>query len=199
MLFQDIKLGLTVADAYFDEIFPEEVEKFARLHFTPIEIAKHVSKYLTETKLGAKVLDIGSGAGKFCMVGSVVTDGFFVGIEQRESLVIAANKIANNNSLFNTEFIYGNIVNVPFKDFDAFYIFNSFYENVSFDENLTDEVSLKQPNYDNYSNFVKQQLDNMPIGTRLATYFCSRSIAPDSYEQVDDTFNNNLKLWHKTK
>jgi Methyltransferase domain len=198
-LFENIKAKKTVADVDFDAIFPDDIQKFTRLHFSPIEVSKHVAKFLTQKKSNAKILDIGSGAGKFCMVGSLFTDGHFTGVEQRESLHVIANEIAETHFLQKVEFILENIVNIPFGDFDGFYIFNSFYENVSFDDNITDEINLSQPNYDTYSAYVKQELDKMPVGTRLATYFCSRSIAPDSYKLIEDTFNENLNFWEKTK
>jgi Methyltransferase domain len=198
-LLNNIKTNIAVPDSDFDAIFPDDIQKFTRLHFSPIEVSKHVAKFLTQKKPNAKILDIGSGAGKFCMVGSLFTDGHFTGVEQRESLHVIANEIAETHFLQKVEFILENILNIPFGDFDGFYIFNSFYENVSFDDNITDEINLSQPNYDAYSTYVKDELDNMPIGTRLATYFCSRSVAPDSYELVDDTFNENLNLWIKTQ
>jgi Protein-L-isoaspartate(D-aspartate) O-methyltransferase (PCMT) len=196
-LFENIKSNITVIDGDFDAIFPYVLQKFTRLHFSPIEVSKYAANFLTENKKGAKILDIGSGAGKFCFVGSLVTDGYFVGVEQRESLHTIANEIVETYHLQGVEFLFDNIINIPFDSFDGFYIFNSFYENVSFDDNITDEVNLKQPNYDAYSTYVKEQLDKMPVGTRLATYFCSRSIAPDSYVQVENTLNENLKLWEK--
>jgi hypothetical protein len=199
MLFENIKSDLTVIDSDFDVIFPKDIQKFTRLHFSPIEVSKYVARFLTANKSNARILDIGSGAGKFCFIGSLTTQGFFVGIEQRESLHYIANDIAETYAIANTDFILDNVINLSFTDFEGFYIFNSFYENVSFDENITDEVNLKQPNYDTYSAYVKEELDKMPIGTRLATYFCSKSIAPDSYIQIEDTFNKNLKLWEKTK
>jgi hypothetical protein len=196
-LIGKIQANQTVADVDFDAIYPAELRKFTRLHFSPIEISRHVAMFLTEEKPQAKILDIGSGAGKFCLIGSKCTAGHFVGIERRASLHVIAEQIAEFYSFQNVEFILDNITQHSLKPYDAFYIFNSFYENISFDENITDEVSLQQPNYDTFSAYVKQELEKMPIGTRLATYFCSKSIAPDSYELQQNTFNENLKLWIK--
>jgi SAM-dependent methyltransferase len=198
-LFENIKANITVIDSDFDAIFPNDLQKFTRLHFSPIEVSKYAAYFLTENKKGAKILDIGSGAGKFCFIGSLVTDGHFVGVEQRESLHNIATEISDTYHLQGVELLLENILNIPFDSFDGFYIFNSFYENLSFDENITDEINLKQPNYDTYSAYVKQELDKMPVGTRLVTYFCSRSIAPDSYKLIEDTFNENLNFWEKTK
>ena len=67
MIFKYIEKGISMKDDDFDGIYPEEVRPMAFTHFTPIEIAIRAAKFLVQ-KSGTKVLDIGSGAGKFCKV-----------------------------------------------------------------------------------------------------------------------------------
>ena len=76
MIFKYIEKGISIEDDEFDEIYPEEIRPMAFTHFTPVEMAIKAAKYLVQ-KSGTKVLDIGSGAGKFCMIGSACTDGHF--------------------------------------------------------------------------------------------------------------------------
>lgn len=79
-------LDIEITDEEFNRIYPPKISKLAEKHFTPLAIAKAASEFLV-TKPRARVLDIGSGAGKFCMVGATHTQGHFTGIEQRSGLV----------------------------------------------------------------------------------------------------------------
>ena len=158
--------------------------------------AKVAAFYLAE-KSGVKILDIGAGAGKFCMIGSACTEGYFVGVEQRESLCLAARDISEKYHLTNVEFIHSNIMDVSFKEFDGFYFFNSFYENISILPSIDTEFELKRELYYEYSSYVKAQLDDMPIGTKLVTFHSFLKEIPDSYAVMFSNFDEKLKFWEK--
>ena len=79
MIFKYLEKGIPIDDDDFDEIYPEDIRPMAFTHFTPVEMAIKSAKFLVQ-KSGTKVLDIGSGAGKFCMIGSACTDGHFSGV-----------------------------------------------------------------------------------------------------------------------
>jgi SAM-dependent methyltransferase len=74
-------------------------------------------------------LDIGCGPGKFCLVAATPTDGHFAGVEQRADLAAAARAAANVLGLTNIEIMHGNVTDIAFADYDAFYLFNPFEEN----------------------------------------------------------------------
>lgn len=198
MIFKSIKADIEVLDDEFDRIYSQKIKKTAEIHFTPVDVSKTAAQYLAP-KRGVKILDIGSGAGKFCMIGSVCTDGFFTGVEQRKSLYSAAKRISQRYDLNNVEFVNCNITDISFKEFDAFYFFNSFYENVSVlgRSSLDDEVELKRELYNTYSQYVNHQLDAMPIGTKLVTYFSFLKEVPDSYKVKFSNFDDKLKMWEK--
>lgn len=196
MLFKYIESNIDVADSEFDLIYPRKVKKVSEIHFTPVNIAKIAAAYLAENQ-GTKVLDIGAGAGKFCMIGSACTKGYFYGVEQRKNLCSIANRISNHYNLTNVKFINSNITDVEFKHFDAFYFFNSFYENVSLFGKIDDKVTLNRKFYDDYSLYVKEQLSNMPTGTKLVTYYSFLKEVPDSYKVQFSSFDDKLKFWEK--
>ena len=56
-------------DTNFDQMYPIRIQKLSKMHWTPIEIANKAAKFLAY-RPGIKVLDIGSGVGKFCLVGA---------------------------------------------------------------------------------------------------------------------------------
>ena len=74
----------------------------AQGHATATDLADYLVK-----KSGTKILDIGSGAGKFCLIGAIHTKGNFTGVEQRENLVAHSNKIASRYEIDNvTKFLF---------------------------------------------------------------------------------------------
>lgn len=195
MIFEYLKSGLNVADEAFNSIYPVHINKFARSHWTPIRVAKVAARFLAATP-DARVLDIGSGAGKFCMIGSVFTKGHFTGVEQRESLYEISNRLLQCYRLPNVKFIYTNIMNVKFNEYDAFYYFNSFYENIERSKAIDNTVEVETRLYGLYSEYMLEQLSCMPIGTRLATYWSDE--VPRGYKIQSEKFEGLLKMWVKT-
>ncbi len=198
MMFQQIKSNIDISDTEFDSIYPDRIKASAEMHFTPFDVAKIAARYLAH-KTGTRILDIGAGAGKFCMIGSACTEGYFTGVELRETLCSAATRISKQYSLENTDFINANITDISFKDFDAFYFYNAFYENVSRMGigRINNELDLSRELYDTYSFYVKNQLDSMPVGTKLVTYFSFSKEIPDSYHLQFTDFDGKLKMWEK--
>ncbi len=197
MIFERIKSGIAVNDREFDKMYSNRLKKVSEFHFTPVNAAKCAARFLVD-KPGARVLDIGSGAGKFCMVGAASTGGHFTGVEQRESLYRLSEELASHYRLSNLRFICSNITEIKFKEYDAIYFFNSFFENIVPGCAIDAALTLDKQHYDTYSAYVKTQLDAMPAGTRLATYFSYSSEIPDSYHQEMACFDGKMKLWIKT-
>jgi len=86
---------------------------------------------------------------------------------------------------------------LDFREYDHFYFFNSFYENLpgtcKIDNNLTYSSYL----YNSYNRYLYDQLEKMPTGTRLATYHCSEEEAPNGYHLVGTAIDHLLSFWVK--
>ena len=197
MLFRLIKANQDVRDEEFDRIYPEAIRKVADTHFTPIQVSKFAAKALAD-RPGTKILDIGAGVGKFCTIGSVCSEGHFVGVEQRTGLCNIAKSVCQRYNLTNVEIINANIRDTNFTDFDAFYFFNPFQENLSVSERIDDEVELKRELFYEYSLFVKERLAAMPVGTKIVTYYSFLREIPESYSLQLSAFKEKLKVWEKT-
>lgn len=196
MIFSRLQSDKPVSDFEFNKLFTARIKEAADIHFTPIAVAKVAAHFLAE-KPGARVLDIGSGAGKFCMIGAVCTEGHFTGVEQRRNLHLIANRIVKKYHLADIQFIHANILQIDFKAFDAFYFFNSFYENIDQLGMLDNKVPLDRQLYHTYSQYVKDQLEAMPVGTRLVTYFSYLQEIPLSYQIQSVLLEGRLKLLEK--
>lgn len=195
MILERLKNNL-IEDDEFNAIYPEEIRKLSSKHWTPVEVAKTAAKFLVN-RPGVKVLDIGSGVGKFCMIGASITEGHFTGVEYRENLYQLAGKLSNQSGLVTVKFLHGNITNINFKDFDAFYFFNSFIENMSESEVMDNAVPINPLLYSKYTQYLREQFAAMPVGTRVATYWSNSEEVPRGYIIVASGFEGELKLWEK--
>ncbi len=184
------------SDKEFDKVFKPKIRFVSEIHFTPVEVAKSASQYLTND-LATRVLDIGSGCGKFCFLGAMTTKGIFTGVELRKTFHDESLKMAAESGLNNIYFIHSNITDISFEAYDAFYIFNPFQENISVMDRINDEIPLNRALYDQYSAHVEDELDKKPSGTKLATYFSFRKEVPPSYQKVSSHFGDKLVFWEK--
>lgn len=196
MVIKRLKTGDKVSDDEFDAIYTRRIREVSKIHFTPVDVAKTASRFLVG-KPGVKVLDVGSGAGKFCMIGAACTQGFFTGVEQRESFYQLSELLSGYYRLRNTTFIHSNIMEIEFRQFDAIYFFNSFYENILQNNPIDGSVKLDKTLYPVYAQYMREQLNKMPVGTRLATYFSYMCEVPDSFKIQAMGFDGKLKLWEK--
>jgi hypothetical protein len=198
MIFEYLKLNIAIEDDVFNAIYPEPIRKLAKRHWTPVEVAKQASEFLAKNP-GTKVLDLGSGAGKFCFVGAIHTKGRFTGIEQRVNLVRLSNKIKSAYHIENLEFIQANISGISLSDHEAFYFYNSFHENIDQTAKIDDQVETHPCLYASYSDSLRRKLSLKPVGTRLVTYWSSCNEVPASFHVVYSSFEGKLKFWKKIR
>ncbi len=187
---------IELTDTSFNELLPGYLKFAARLYFTPIEVAKKAAEWLTENN-EKRILDIGSGVGKFCIAAASHVDSHFYGVEYRKSLVQLGKHIAKHYQLNNVTLLNANILDIDFSNYDGFYIFNPFYENLEKTKRLNDEVKLKAELYQVFLKYTDDQLDKAKVGTKLVTYHGNNFEVPNSYTKINDAFNGDLKLWVK--
>lgn len=185
------------SDLKFNSLYPELIQEAAEKHWTRIEVAKKAAAFLAPSD-EVKVLDIGSGAGKFCLVAAhehPLTN--FYGVEQRQNLVDISNDLAKEFQLNNAFFICDNICNINFKKYDHFYFYNSFYENVPGTQKIDYSIKYSEDLYNFYNRYLYKQLDKKKPGTRLVTYHSFGSEIPAGYEVVHTDYSEFLKFWIK--
>jgi SAM-dependent methyltransferase len=185
------------SDKVFNSLYPEPIREVAEKHWTPLAIAEKAAAFLAASS-DAKVLDIGSGSGKFCLAAAHNHPlSLFYGIEQRASLVALSEELAEKLKLRNVFFICDNITNIDFNDYDNFYFYNSFYENITGTQKIDFSIIYSEELYNYYNRFLFRQLAKRPAGTRLVTYHSFGSEIPSDYEVVHTDYNEFLKFWVK--
>ncbi len=186
-----------VSDRVFNSLYPKPIQEVAEKHWTPLAVAEKAAAFLAASP-DAKVLDIGSGSGKFCLTAANNHPlSLFYGIEQRAALVALSTELAEKLKLKNVFFICENITNINFESYDSFYFYNSFYENITGTQKIDFSVKYSEELYNYYNRYLFKQLAKKPAGTRLVTYHSFGSEIPSDYEVVHSDYNDFLKFWVK--
>lgn len=188
----------SVEDEKFDLIYPPRIRRLSSIFWTPVRVAAEAAKMLVKIP-GTRVLDIGSGPGKFCLVAASLTDGRFTGVEQRDNLVTVAKAVAAQLGIPEVHFLHVNVTAVDFADYDAFYIFNPFEENMDHGRKIDSVVPLSPTLFKRYTSYVATQLGNRPLGTRVVTYAGYANDVPSCYDCEATLFQDDLKLWVKRR
>lgn len=183
-------------DAAFDATYTPAIRALSLMHWTSIGIARRAAAFLAPVA-GTRVLDIGCGPGKFCVVGALTTGGRFTGIERRAHLVDVARKSVARSGVDNAEILCGDVVDIEFARFDAFYIFNPFAENIGEAMAIDATVPLSPERHGDYIRHVAGQLAAKAIGTRVATYWGTCEEVPEGYRRVGGMADGALKFWEK--
>jgi SAM-dependent methyltransferase len=188
-------------DVAFDEQLPINLQLQAGVHFTPVAVAR-VAAQLLAPHSGMSVLDVGSGAGKFCITAaSAIPEVEFVGVEWRPYLIQVARSIAARSAVSNVQFIQADALDIDWSEFDAFYFFNPFAEQM-FDEGfkLDGAIASDPLDFITYVGAVRQRLARARLGTRVVTFHGFGATPPLCYEfkGSQSSLAGRLELWVKT-
>lgn len=196
--FRDIagKSPHLLSDEDFDEAFPENIRNLSPCHWTPVDAGRRAAQWLV-TRPGTRVLDVGCGPGKFCAIGAATTLGNFTGVEQRGHLCRAGRSMFKKYGIPRAEIIQSNITDVNFRDFDAFYIFNPFEENVIESLRIDEAVVLADTLYLAYTKWVHTELSLLSEGTRVVTFWGDCEEIPSCYRCEETACKGQLRLWIK--
>jgi SAM-dependent methyltransferase len=185
------------SDGQFNELYPHSIQLMAKRHWTPLHIAKLATDFLAENQ-GAKILDIGSGAGKFCLAGALYNPGVkFYGVEQRKYLIDHAAHAQKRLGVKNVSFIEGNFTQLDLKQFDHFYFFNSFFENLDDFDRIDEMIHYSEGLYEYYVRYLHTGLKGMPAGTKIVTYHSLMEEIPREYSLLETLENGELSFWIK--
>jgi hypothetical protein len=171
-------------------------------HWTPVAVALRVAEWL-EGAGARSVVDLGSGAGKFCVAAALACRCAFIGIEQRPRLVEVARSLARRFGVNDrVRFVAGTLGRCAIPVADAYYLFNPFGENLLEPrEHLSDDVELGPDRYDNDVVAMERFFECAPAGTWVVKYNGFGGQMPLSYERVlvDRAFPNVLRMWRKRR
>ena len=197
-ILEDLRGGRKVTDFRFDQIYPVEMRNFSEIHWTPVEVAIRAAELLVDHD-GTRVLDVGSGCGKFCTVAALSCPGQFIGVEQRPRLVEIARKTVNELNVRNAVFIQNNMTELDWSFFDGLYLFNPFYEHKVESIRIDTTLSYSQDKFARYVEIVKSKLKLVRAGTKVVTYHGFGGDIPFGYQCLkrEPAGTSYLELWIK--
>lgn len=185
------------SDTEFNNLYPSSVQALAKWHWTPLPIAIKAANFLAGEG-HVRILDIGSGIGKFCLAAAYHTPkALYYGVEQRKNLIGFAEAARKSLRLENVSFIHGNFTQLDLKKYDHFYFYNAFYENLAGTEKIDDSIDYSGELYNYYNRYLFKQLQQKPKGTRLCTLCSLEGEIPPDFQVVRSEMNDLLKFWIK--
>lgn len=191
-----------VNDERFDEIYPSWAGRNSKSHWTPVQVAVRVADLLTEGQPRIKILDIGSGVGKFCLVGALASPrATFHGIEQRPHFVELAQRLSTHYRIARTSYFHADLATWDWRRYHAIYLYNPFQENRLPGLCLDRTVELEKRKYDSYVSITQDRLRQMPSGTRVATYHGFGGAFPENYVRrlAEYCVRGPLEIWEKRR
>lgn len=124
-----------------------------------------------------KVIDIGSGTGKFCLIAAKLNpDIHFTGVEITEKYWEESIRLKDILGITNVDFLLQDYKDVDITNFDGIYIFNPFVMSKNDPYGKKYQFGIKQDKeYFEYVKKFKADLHKANAGTKLVMYnpFCS--------------------------
>lgn len=184
-------------DSRFNRLYPAAIQRLSGRHWTPLLVARMAGAFLAMEN-NKRILDIGSGVGKFCLAAAAhFPDCTYFGIEQRLDLLRHAEAARQQLGIANISFIHGNFTQLNLRNYDHFYFYNSFYENLQGTEKIDASIDYSEELYYYYSRYLLKELEKMPAGTRLATFHSMDDEVPAGFHIVGSAMDHLLKFWIK--
>lgn len=173
-------LGDLSDDRAFDALLPDELRHLSRVHWTPIDVAIRVVALLAPQRT-TKILDVGAGVGKLCLVGAMSSAATWIGVEQHAACAVAADRLARDLRITHqTRFFHGDVFGVDWDGFDVLYFYNPF-ELGLFSESVGPDDPLV---YLAQIEATEDRLARMPVGTRIVTLNGFGGTMPASYRML---------------
>ena len=186
-----LRQGLEVPDELFDRVFPKPLRPRSELHWTPVDVARAAATLLVPAR---RVLDVGAGVGKACLVGVLTSPAVWVGVERDPELVAAGNAAAAALGVdHRARLVQGELAIADWSRFDGFYLYNPFGEALL----ATDDPLRRRAEWTAEVELVERRLAAARPGTRVVTYHGFGGRLEGAYAQVSMQVlrESELVLW----
>ena len=193
---RQLRAGEIVSDESFDDVFPEAVRHVSEVHWTPVEVAFRAARLLAPTR-SARLLDVGAGAGKFCLVAAAATGADVRGVERNPYLASVAREAARRMGVA-IEVRDGSFESEDASTFDGIYLFNPFTESLC----IPGAVAAFERDARRARDDVKRAetfLRAARVGARVATFCGFGAPVPRRYVRVirEERGGGVLEIWTK--
>ena len=194
-----VRAKSNISDEAFDRVYPMTHRQRSSVHWTPIDIGLQVAGLLVGVP-GARILDVGSGVGKMCIVGALAGDAHWFGVERDRKMVRIAQRVASEIGVANrTSFIHEDGMDLDWSTFGGVYLFNPFAEE-AFRKGAIDPL-LGKATFIHQVLKVERRLATLRVGARVVTYFGFGGELPPGFELVTSipARGDAVQLWIRTE
>lgn len=189
-----------VADEAFDALLSARARFKSAAHWSKVAVAQQAAAWLDEA--GARrVLDVGAGLGKFCIVTALWTGRHVTGVEQRPHLVEEGRALAAKLDA-DVALVLGDLATMEPSGFDALYFYNPFAEHVAVEqERYDDTVPMSMERYLRHARVVERWLRALPVGAHFVSYNGLGTRIPTSWEVTAEltVAGSLLRRWRKRR
>ena len=196
----EIRSGRWPTDETFDRCLEGELQVMSIGYWSQLAVAACAARWLRQLSVDT-VVDVGSGAGKFCIATALATRCRFFGIEQRSRLVAAADELARSFGVADrVRFERSTFGHDPVPAADVYYFYNPFGENLlPYEDRLDLEVELSGERYVACVAAAEELLRRAPVGTYLLTYNGFGGRVPANYVPIksERRLPCLLRMWRK--
>ena len=199
-MIKRLAAGEVVSDHDFDRLYPKVVQKLSRTHWTPLAVAEMATQWLSRS--GAdRILDVGSGVGKFCLIGGLTTAASYVGMETQPGMVQLSKALLRRYKIGKVQFRVGDATAASWDTFTGAYLYNPFSQRFTFQRGGASSQAVASDLYDSQGRLVYDLLEQRPAGFRVAVYCGYGRGLPPQYTLVAvELFGAGpLELWEKTQ
>lgn len=188
-----------VTDAAFDALYPTSHRRRSSVHWTPIAVALRASAMLAPAP-GGRILDVGAGGGKMCIVGALTSGAHWVGVEQERAMVRVAERVARGLGVAaQTTFLHADALGLDWAPYGGIYLYNPFSEAAL--KTKPADPSPRQAAFITSVVAVEHKLTTLAIGARVVTLHGFGGDLPPAFELVESVpmHKDELALWIRTR
>ncbi len=177
-----LRRGDEVADAAFDQVYPSDVQEISDYQWTPLSVIDQVVE-LIEPDMRTRVLDVGSGVGKFCIAASLRAPGSYTGVERRVDRHRLAEAARDRFGAIGASFVLGDALALDWGGFDVLYLYNPFQELVARIFGAVGDTLAYGPEVQSQSvQAARRKLRELRVGARVVLFHGLGDEMPPEFE-----------------
>lgn len=200
LLAAHLRTRAPVTDDAFDSLLSQRASAHSPTFWTPVHVAQAAARLFREAG-ATRVLDVGSGVGKFCTILSLDSGHRVWGVERRGALVYESRLLAQQLEA-EVVIIEGALTDVDPRPFDGFYFFNPLAEHLAQPAFCFDvEIERSLEGHLREARCIEQWLNDAPVGTCFVTYNGLGGRIPTSFmaRRTLQLHGNVMRLWVKVR
>ncbi len=198
-LAQAVRRGEPVSDLELDRVYEGRWRQPSTLHWSSIDVVRGALRGAPLEEVHT-VLDVGSGVGKFCLLGALLSQARFVGVERRPELVHAAERARLRLGIDRASFICADAFDLDWCSFDCLYLFNPFEEHLMEAEARIDNAApFSERAYGVAVEETRSRLEALRPGTLIVTYWGFGGQVPPSFQWLgsESQGEGGIEYWRQ--